>query len=157
MNTTLRLTTLAAVEAYLHEIASYQRFDATNHTGRYAYMFGAATVLISDAHSQIERLEREVERLTREAMMVDCPICENVYDTQAEADACCANTPQFCEFDDCDQSPSTVRGGGAAALFHLCDAHAADYDRDIADSERERGEDDGREYGHPGDALAGRD
>jgi phage FluMu protein gp41 len=57
---TPRLTTLAAVEAYLHEIAAHQSFDATNHTGRYAYMFGAAMVLISQAHSQIERLERRI-------------------------------------------------------------------------------------------------
>lgn len=57
-----------------------------------------------------------------------CPTCENVYDTIAEA-ACCCHGPD-CDCDDCQMERAE-------------------------DTERERYEDDGREYGHPGDFMKG--
>ncbi len=59
----------------------------------YAFLFGMATVMIADANRTIERLERAAAK-TEHA----CDECENLYDTQAEADACC--TMQGARLDD---------------------------------------------------------
>lgn len=57
-----------------------------------------------------------------------CPVCENVYELQSEAESCCHGAE--CDCEDCQ-------------IERACD------------TERERYADDGRDYADPGDFLRG--